>query len=59
MGAGGTICVLGTYSDYARFGKPFDLQQSPPDSQYGAYNRYVFDQKKARRSLNPLVGFLG
>ena len=58
VGAGGTICVLGTYSDYARFGKPFDLEQSPPDPQYGAYNRYVFDQKKALRSLNPLAGFL-
>lgn len=57
-GTGGTICVLGTYSDYARFGKPFDLQESPPDAQYGAYNRYIFDQKTARRSLNPLVGFL-
>jgi aminoglycoside 3-N-acetyltransferase len=58
VGVQGTICVLGTCSDYARFAKPFDLQQSPPDSQYGAYNRYVFDQKDACRSLNPLVGFL-
>ena len=58
VGAGGTICVLGTYSDYARFGKPFNLEQSPPDAQYGAYNRYIFDQKTACRSLNPLVGFL-
>jgi aminoglycoside 3-N-acetyltransferase len=58
VGAEGTICVLGTYSDYARFGKPFDLRHSPPDAQYGAYNRYVFDQGTAQRSLNPLVGFL-
>jgi aminoglycoside 3-N-acetyltransferase len=54
----GTICVLGTYSDYARSGKPFDLKESPPDPQYGAYNRYLFDQGSACRSLNPLVGFL-
>jgi aminoglycoside 3-N-acetyltransferase len=58
VGADGTICVLGTYSDYARFAKPFDLKESPPDAQYGAYNRYVFDQGTAFRSLNPLVGFL-
>jgi len=58
VGAEGTICVLGTFSDYARFAKPFDLRQSPPDPQYGAYNRYVFDRKTASRSLNPLVGFL-
>jgi aminoglycoside 3-N-acetyltransferase len=58
VGAAGTICVLGAYSDYARFAKPFDLQQSPPDPQYGAYNRYVFDQGTACRSLNPIVGFL-
>jgi len=58
VGAQGTICVLGTYSDYARFAKPFDLQKSPPDAQFGAYNRYVFDQGAASRSLNPLVGFL-
>jgi aminoglycoside 3-N-acetyltransferase len=58
VGPQGTICVLGTYSDYARFGKPFDLSHSPPDAQYGAYNRYVFDQGTACRSLNPLVGFL-
>jgi aminoglycoside 3-N-acetyltransferase len=56
--AQGTICMLGTYSDYARFAKPFDLQKSPPDAQYGAYNRYVFGQGAAFRSLNPLVGFL-
>jgi aminoglycoside 3-N-acetyltransferase len=54
----GTVCVLGTYSDYARFARPFDLQKSPPDAQYGAFNRYVFDQGSAYRSLNPLVGFL-
>ena len=35
VGPQGTICVLGTYSDYARFAKPFDLRQSPPDAQYG------------------------
>ncbi len=58
VGATGTICVLGTYSNYARFAKPFDLKESPPDSQYGAYNRYLFDQKTACRSLNPIVGFL-
>jgi aminoglycoside 3-N-acetyltransferase len=58
VGDSGTICVLGTYSDYARFAKPFDLKQSPPDAQYGAYNRYLFDQGNACRSLNPLVGFL-
>jgi aminoglycoside 3-N-acetyltransferase len=58
VGDAGTICVLGAYSDYARFGQPFDLQHSPPDPQYGAYNRYVFDQGTACRSLNPLVGFL-
>jgi aminoglycoside 3-N-acetyltransferase len=58
VGSQGTICVLGTYSDYARFATPFDLQKSPPDAQYGAFNRYVFDQGTACRSLNPLVGFL-
>jgi aminoglycoside 3-N-acetyltransferase len=58
LGPEGTICVLGTHSDYARFAKPFDLENSPPDPQYGAYNRYVFDQRTASRSLNPLVGFL-
>jgi aminoglycoside 3-N-acetyltransferase len=58
LGLEGTICVLGTHSDYARFAKPFDLETSPPDPQYGAYNRYVFDQGTASRSLNPLVGFL-
>jgi aminoglycoside 3-N-acetyltransferase len=58
VGAEGTICVLGTYSDYARSAQPFDLRHSPPDPQYGAYNRHVFDQGTACRSLNPLVGFL-
>jgi aminoglycoside 3-N-acetyltransferase len=58
VGQDGTICVLGTYSDYARFAKPFVLKTSPPDPQYGAYNRYVFDQGGASRSLNPIVGFL-
>jgi aminoglycoside 3-N-acetyltransferase len=58
VGDSGTICVLGTYSDYARFAKPFDLKHSVPDAQYGAYNRYLFDQGTACRSLNPLAGFL-
>jgi aminoglycoside 3-N-acetyltransferase len=58
VGAEGTICVLGTNTDYARFAKPFDLANSPPDPQFGAYNRYVFEQRTVARSLNPLVGFL-
>ncbi len=58
VGTAGTICVLGTYSEYARSAQPFDLRQSAPDPQYGAYNRYLFDQGTASRSLNPLAGFL-
>jgi aminoglycoside 3-N-acetyltransferase len=58
VGDAGTICALGAYSAYARFGKPFELKESPPDPQYGAYNRYLFDSGTACRSLNPVVGFL-
>jgi aminoglycoside 3-N-acetyltransferase len=58
VGSEGTICVLGTFSAYARFGEPFDLEASPPDREYGVYNRFVFDQGTACRSLNPIVGLL-
>jgi aminoglycoside 3-N-acetyltransferase len=58
VGPAGTICVLGTFSAYARFGEPFDLETSPPEKEYGAYNRFVFDQRTACRSLNPIVGLL-
>lgn len=58
VGPEGTICVLGSFTDYARFGKPFILEETPPDQRFGAYNAWLFRQKTWHRSLNPIVGFL-
>ena len=58
VGPEGTICVLGSYTDYARFGNPFIVEESPPDRSLGAYNAYLFRQPGIYRSLNPIVNFI-
>jgi aminoglycoside 3-N-acetyltransferase len=58
VGPDGTICVLGSFTDYARFGTPFVLEEALPDKSLGAYCRYLFRQPGIRRSLNPIVGII-
>lgn len=58
VGPQGTICVLGSFNDYARFGKPFILEDSPPDKDLGAYPRFLLRQEDIHRSLNPLAGII-
>lgn len=53
IGERGTILTLGSYTDYARFGKPFHVDKSLPDQSLGAYPRYLFSQPGMTRSYNP------
>lgn len=58
LGSEGTVCVLGAFTDYARFNRTFDIKTSPPDKDLGAYNSFLFRQDSIARSLNPLVGLI-
>ena len=58
LGPEGTICVLSSFTGYARFGHPFVLEESLPDKDLGAYTRFLFRQEGAVRSLNPLTGII-
>ncbi len=58
VGPDGTICVLGSFTDYARFDKPFIVEESIPDKDLGAYSRFFFHQPDTHRSLNPIVGVI-
>ena len=58
VGLEGTIAAPGFFYDYARKGKPFILETSPPDRTLGFYPMHLFKQKGSRRSLNPLASIL-
>ncbi len=58
VGENGTICILGSFTDYARFDKPFVIEESLPDKDLGAYNRFLIHQPGIYRSLNPIVGII-
>jgi aminoglycoside 3-N-acetyltransferase len=53
VGPAGTISVGTSFEDYARFGVPFVLEQSP--SRQGAFSEYVRTRQGAHRSLHPIV----
>ncbi len=58
VGPRGTIVAPGFFYDYARHGKPFHVDRSPPDANLGLYPRYVFGLSGCRRSLNPIGSLL-
>jgi len=53
LGSSGTLVVLTSYEDYARYGKPFNRQTSPSLS--GALSEYVRSRPNAVRSLHPVL----
>lgn len=58
VGANGTIVAPGFFYDYARKGKPFIVEKSPPDKDLGLYPSYFFRQAGCKRSLNPLANLM-
>lgn len=58
VGESGTIAAPGFYYDYARKGKPFILETSPPDRALGFYPMHLFKMAECRRSLNPIASVL-
>ncbi len=58
VGDGGTLAAPAAFYEYARFGTPFVVEQSPPDRSLGAYPRWLFEQADAVRSLNPIHGIV-
>ena len=58
VGEGGTIATPGFFYDYARKGKPFILESSPPDRKLGFYPMHLLQQQECRRSLNPIASIL-
>lgn len=58
VGPSGTIVAPGFFYDYARHGKPFHVDRSPPDANLGLYPRHVFGLSECRRSLNPIGNLL-
>jgi len=54
VGPEGTIAAPAFFYDYARHGKPFHLESSPPDRSLGLYPLALFGQEGVRRSLNPI-----
>ena len=53
LGTKGTLCVGTSFEDYARYGVPFVLEQSP--SRQGAFSEYIRTRPGAIRSLHPIV----
>lgn len=53
LGNSGTLVVLTSFEDYARFGTPFDRISSP--SQSGALSEFVRILPDAVRSMHPIV----
>jgi aminoglycoside 3-N-acetyltransferase len=57
LGEAGTLTVGTSFEDYARFGTPFVLEESP--SRQGTFSEYVRKQVGAVRSLHPIVSVTG
>ena len=53
LGPEGTLVVHTPFEDYARFGTPYILEESP--SRGGPFSEYVRTRPGARRSLHPIV----
>ena len=58
VGKGGTIAAPGFFYDYARKGKPYVVETSPPDRGLGFYPMHLFKQDGVKRSLNPIANVL-
>lgn len=57
LGADGTLTVGTSFEDYARFGTPFVLEESP--SRQGTFSEFIRKQGGAVRSLHPIVSVTG
>jgi aminoglycoside 3-N-acetyltransferase len=57
LGEEGTLTVGTSFEDYARYGTPFVLEESP--SRQGAFSDYVRTRKGAVRSIHPIVSVSG
>lgn len=55
IGPAGTVAAPAFYYDYARHGRTFVVEKSPPDASLGLYPRFLFNQPGVRRSLNPIT----
>lgn len=53
LGESGTMSVGTSFEDYARFGTPFVVEESP--SRQGALSEHVRTRSGARRSMHPIV----
>jgi aminoglycoside 3-N-acetyltransferase len=53
LGDAGTISVGTSFEDYARFGTPFVVEESP--SRQGAFSEYVRTRSGSLRSIHPIV----
>lgn len=58
VGEGGTIAAPGFFYDYARKGKPYVVETSPPDRALGFYPMHLFKEDAVKRSLNPIANIL-
>lgn len=55
LGDTGTIVVPAYYYEYARKKIPFDIKKSPVSKELGLFSKYIKEQKKSYRSLNPIT----
>src|SRR4051812_21494901 len=48
LGPAGTVAAPGYFYNYARFGEPYIVEKSPPDTALGLYPRFLFAQPDVR-----------
>lgn len=58
VGPDGTIAAPGFFYNYARKGKPFIVETSPPDRALGFYPMHLMRREGCKRSLNPIASIL-
>jgi len=54
LGKEGTLAVPAYFYEYARFGIPFDVDQSPVSAPLGSFSQWINSLPNRVRSLNPL-----
>lgn len=54
IGKGGTLAVPAYFYEYARYGQPFDVNNSPVSASLGSFSQWITSLSGAIRSCNPL-----
>lgn len=58
LGSDGTLIVPAFFYEFARWDKPFDINNNEPSASLGAFSNYLMRKPNGKRSLHPLTSLV-